>query len=481
MAEQNRSKRPPVVVIMGHVDHGKTTLLDYIRKANVAAREAGGITQAISAYQAAHGDATLTFIDTPGHEAFTNMRSRGARVADLAVLVVAATEGVKPQTAEAAKILEESKTPYVVAFTKMDAPGANVEKCKADLAGIGVLVEGYGGSISYQPVSGVTGDGVPDLLDLLVLAAEVEDLTYDPSAPAAGVVLEARSNKRRGNEAVVIITEGTLRFGDPVATPTASGKVKVLEDFAGKPAKSLPAAAPALVVGFEALPSVGEEFAAGDLVSLTERAAAAELVNEYADVVYDVFPVILKAGDAGSLEVLSQIVSAMTGPKDVPVKVISATVGEIGDTEVKLAASTNAPVIGFKTKVDKVAASYAEVHRVRVVTSEIVYELVQSLEQMLAEDGSPEVLARLSVLALFNQKRLDEQLVGGRLEEGTMKPKMQFALFRGGESVGRGRIATIRHQKDTVPEASAVMEIGLVVNCPVAIEEGDEIRIERAA
>ena len=480
MADSKRMKRPPVVVIMGHVDHGKTTLLDYIRKANVAAREAGGITQAITAYQATHGDSTLTFIDTPGHEAFTNMRSRGAKVADLAVLVVAATEGVKPQTAEAAKILEESGTPYVVAFTKMDAPGANVEKGKADLAGIGVLVEGYGGSVSYQPLSGVTGEGVSDLLDLLVLAAELEDFTYDPSAPAAGVVLEARANKRRGNEAVVIITEGTLKYGDTLSTPTASGKIKVLEDFTGKAAKSLTAGAPALVVGLDAIPSVGEEFTAGVIEAGDGSTANDRLVNEFAEVVDDVFPLVLKAADAGSLEVLNQIVSAMVGPKGVPVKVISATVGEIGDTDVKLAASTNATVVGFKTKTDKVAAAYADVHKVRMFSSDIVYQLVQSLEEVFADDGNPEVIARLSVLALFNQKRLDEQLVGGRLEEGSMKPRMQFALFRAGEPVGRGRITTLRHQKDVIAEAEAVMEIGLVVNCPVAIEVDDEIRIERA-
>jgi len=480
MAEQNRIKRPPVVVIMGHVDHGKTTLLDYIRKANVASREAGGITQAISAYQATHGDSLITFIDTPGHEAFTNMRSRGARVADLAVLVVASTEGVKPQTAEAAKILEESGTPYVVAFTKTDAPGSNVDKAKADLAGIGVLVEGYGGSVSYQPVSGITGDGVDDLLDLLVLAAELEDLTYDPSAPAAGVVLEARSNKRRGDEVVFIITEGVLHRGDEVATPSASGKAKVLEDFTGAAAKEVPAGAPALVVGLDALPSVGEEFAAGDLAALAASTGEERLENEYPEYVESVFPVILKASDAGSLEVLAQIVSAMEGPNGIPVKVISATVGEIGDTDVKLAASTDAIVVGFKTKTDKVAASYADVHSVRIFSSAIVYELVQALEAVLADDGSPEVSARLSVLALFNQKRLDEQLVGGRLEEGSMRPKMQFALYREGAQAGRGRITTLRHQKDVIGEAEAVMEIGLVVNCPVEIAVGDEIRIERA-
>lgn len=480
MKEGNRTKRPPVVVIMGHVDHGKTTLLDYIRKANVAAREAGGITQAISAYQATHGDATLTFIDTPGHEAFANMRSRGAKVADLAVLVVAASEGVKPQTEEAAKVLEESKTPYVVAFTKIDAPGASIEKAKGDLAGIGVMVEGYGGSISYQGVSGVTGEGVNDLLDHLVLMAEMEDLTYDPAAPATGIILEARSNKRRGNEAVLIVTDGTLRYGDLVATPTASGKVKVLEDFLGKPAKSIPAGAPALVVGFESLPSVGEELTSGELVALTESAGRDTLVNEYVIPVDNVFPVILKASDAGSLEVLTQIVSAMTGPKDVPVKVIASSVGEVADVDVRLAQQTHAAIVGFKTKVDKVAASFADVHKVKIFTSEIVYELVQSLEALLAEDAGPEVIARLSVLALFNQKRLDEQLVGGRLEEGTMKTKQSFAVFREGERVGRGRITTIRQQKDTIPEASAVMEIGLVVNCPIAIMEGDDLRIERA-
>ena len=231
--------RPPIVVVMGHVDHGKTTLLDFIRKANVAAREAGGITQATSAYEIVHAGRKMTFIDTPGHEAFTAMRSRGAKIADIAVLIVAADDGVKPQTKEVIQTLEETKTPYVVAFTKVDKTGDNFDKAKNDLMAAGVLLEGFGGQISFQGVSGKTGEGVPELLDLLLLAVDMENLSYDPSAPASGYVLEARRDPRRGNEATVIVKDGTLRRGVEIKTQSAAGKVKILEDFTGAVVESL--------------------------------------------------------------------------------------------------------------------------------------------------------------------------------------------------------------------------------------------------
>ncbi len=235
--------RPPIVVVMGHVDHGKTTLLDYIRKANIAAREAGGITQATAAYEIEHRSSgapaaeparKITFIDTPGHEAFTAMRSRGAQVADLAILVVAADEGVKPQTKEAIEIIENSKTPFIVAINKVDKTGGNLDKARNDLMAAGVLLEGYGGQVSYHAVSAKTGEGVDELLDLILLAADIENLTYDPSLAASGFVLEAKRDPKRGIEATVIVKNGTLTRGDTIATHTASGKVKILEDFLGK-------------------------------------------------------------------------------------------------------------------------------------------------------------------------------------------------------------------------------------------------------
>ena len=261
--EAQKKQRPPIVVVMGHVDHGKTTLLDYIRKTSVAAREAGGITQAVGAYEIERDGRKITFIDTPGHEAFSAMRSRGAQAADLAILVVAADEGVKPQTKEAIKILEDAKTPFIVAINKIDKTAGNIEKAKNDLMGVNVFLEGYGGQTSYQGISAKTGEGVEGLLDLVLLVADVEDLSYDPSAPATGYIVEASRDPRRGIAVSVIIRNGTLHRGDKVRTPSAMGKVKILEDFSGKTAESLEPSAPAVVIGFEDLPLIGEEFFAG--------------------------------------------------------------------------------------------------------------------------------------------------------------------------------------------------------------------------
>ena len=219
----NNLPRPPVVAIVGHVDHGKTTLLDYIRKTRVATKEAGGITQSIGAYEVEPGGKKITFIDTPGHEAFSLMRARGAAAADIAILVVAADDGVKPQTKEAIQILTKTKTPFIVAITKIDSPGANIDKVKNELLNEEVLLEGYGGAVSWHGVSGKTGEGVPDLLELILLTGEVAGLTFDKEAKASGFVIESKMDNRRGVVAHIVLKDGTLHYGDPIFTPTTSG------------------------------------------------------------------------------------------------------------------------------------------------------------------------------------------------------------------------------------------------------------------
>ena len=267
MAQENSKnlKRPPVVVVVGHVDHGKTSLLDYIRKTNVAGKEAGGITQSVGAYEIEHGGKKITFIDTPGHEAFSKMRVRGAHVADIGILVVAADEGVKPQTKEALKALQDSETPFVVAMTKIDKPNADLDRVKNDLTANNVLLEGYGGNVSYQGVSSKTGEGVNELLDLILLTSDLEDLHYRPEHLASGIVLETKLDKQRGNTITVILKDGVLRRSDLIITPSARGKIKILENFLGKPVNELLPSSPAVILGFEILPEIGEEFMAGQL------------------------------------------------------------------------------------------------------------------------------------------------------------------------------------------------------------------------
>src|SRR3989338_2741593 len=260
----DKGVRPPIVAIVGHIDHGKSTLLDYIRKTNVVEAEAGGITQHLSAYEAVHknagGEHKITFLDTPGHEAFKAMRSRGLEVADVAILVVSAEDGVKPQTLEALKLIDGVKIPYIVALTKIDKPSANVEKAKASLLESGIYLEGMGGNVPYVAVSGKTGAGVPELLDLILLAAELEGLTADPSLPGEGVVIEAHIDSKRGNTATLVVENGSVRSGEFVVSSEALAPVRIMENFLGKPIKEALPGSPVRIVGFSSLPQVGARF-----------------------------------------------------------------------------------------------------------------------------------------------------------------------------------------------------------------------------
>jgi translation initiation factor IF-2 len=481
-------QRPPIVVVMGHVDHGKTTLLDHIRKANVALREAGGITQAVGAYEIVHHDRKITFIDTPGHEAFSAMRSRGAQAADLAILVVAADEGVKPQTKEAIKILEETKTPFVVAINKTDKTGGSIEKAKNDLMAANVFLEGYGGSVSYQGISAKTGEGVDALLDLVLLAADMEELFYDPALPASGYILEARRGSQRGLEASVIVKNGTLRRGDLIRTPSASGKVKILEDFLGKSAESLEPSAPAVIVGFEALPAVGEEFSVGESAGsavapvlrgekkawkLGAGAANGKELN-----------LILKASDGGSLEALSAVLRQIGEKDEKGILVLDEAVGDITDSDVRNALANDATIIGFKNRAEKGAQNLAEAQGVTVITSKIVYELADAVTEFLLGKRNPQAMGKLEVLAVFNQEKLEKQLVGGRVTEGVIRGKAAFEIFRLSENgvlepVSAGKIVSLREKKSEIAQAEKGKEIGVLAASGAAINVGDVLVVKK--
>lgn len=468
-------KRPPVVVVMGHVDHGKTTLLDYIRKTNVAEREAGGITQSIGAYEIAYHDRKITFIDTPGHEAFSKMRGHGARVADLAILVVAADDGVKPQTKEALVAIGEAKLSYIVAINKIDKAGAEVERVKQELGQASAFLEGYGGDISWHAISAKTGEGVPELLDLVLLATDIQNLTSDPGATAKGVVLSSRLDPRRGLLVGIIVKDGTLRAGDTIGTGTARGKVKVLENFLGKSVKIIEPSAPALVAGFESSPSIGEEFAAGAperveplILELRRKVCAPEAVA--AGETGETVNVILKADEAGSLEALADLVARLPSPK--PLRVVGQGVGFVYENDVKLAATTSALIVGFRTKVDRAAENLAEAQRVTVLTSPVIYELERALKEHLAGRGGAKRRA-LEVLKLFGEPRGKERIVGGRVAEGPVKNHEPFEVSRGGRAVGEGKILNLQSNRVDVPEAPAGTEAGLLVESEINIEVGD--------
>jgi translation initiation factor IF-2 len=466
-------KRPPVVAILGHVDHGKTTLLDFIRKANVAAREAGGITQSVGAYEIVHHDKKITFIDTPGHEAFSSMRSHGAKVADLCILVIAADDGVKPQTKDALAAIAEAGTPYLVAVNKIDKPSANVEKVKQELAAMSVLLEGYGGSVTWHAVSAKTGEGVPELLDLILLATDLQGLTWDKSAPASGVILSSRLDPRRGVLVGLVVKNGVLKAGDLIVTETAKGKVKALEDFLEKRAKELAPSAPALVGGFETPPRVGEVFVAGDeaAISGAHKGVTRTMPTPHAE--GEGIPLILKADELGSLEALHAVVKSVCG--DTPCRIVDKAIGNIYEGDVKLAESTGATILGFRVKSDRAAENLAEGKKVTIVTAPIIYEIEKNLRERI-KSGEKVESAALEILAVFGAGKGEEQIVGGRITEGTVKNRALFKIFRGGREVGEGQLMNLQAKKKNVSEASAEIEVGLLVESSAIIAKGDTLR-----
>jgi len=466
-------KRSPIVVVMGHVDHGKTTLLDYIRKTNLTAKEAGGITQSIGAYEIEietrdkeQGTRKITFIDTPGHEAFVKMRARGATAADLAILVVAADDGVKSQAKESIKILKETETPFVVAINKIDKPNADIERTKADLMKEEVLLEGFGGSVSWQAISAKTGQGVNELLDLVLLAAEVEGLTYDPEANASGFVIEAEFGSSRGVEVSVVVRNGILRSGENITTKTASGRVKILENFFGERVNELAPSSPAKIIGFESLPAAGEEFVAGkvDLVVLSPKPSQKQK-TEIKETSENSIRIVLRADVAGSLEAISDILKVLP---DVNLEIVDEAVGKVTDGDVQLAISTGAAIISFKSKVEKSAATLARNNDVRIISSEIIYELVKVVEGMLKE-GVKEIKGELEILATFSKKG-NRQTVGGRVIKGILK-KGRAEVWRDEERLGEAKITNLQESKKDVAQVAEGKETGLLIDSEIAIEK----------
>lgn len=462
-------KRPPIIAVMGHVDHGKTTLLDNIRKTTVASREAGGITQSIGSYEILHNGKKITFIDTPGHEAFSAMRAHSAKVADIAILVVAADDGVKPQTLNALKYINEEKIPFVVAVNKIDKPNANVEKTKSDLANAGVYLEGFGGDVSWQEISAKEGTGIPELLDLVILASDILELSYDAAADAEGIVLMSRLDRKQGNVVGVVLRNGTLREGDSIATPTAQGKIKRLSDALGKQTKTLIPSAPALILGFEVLPAVGEQFKTGasSISMLCEQKTTGRNVD---GAIAEKLSLIIKADEAGSLEAMKNVLGKLCGK--FPLAIAFSGVGDIYENDVKLAEQTNGVILGFKVRVDKAAQNLARGQNIELIQSDIIYELEKSLEEYFTH-RIPKNFRMIQVLATFGEAKGKERVVGGRVTKGTIKNQEAFDLWRNKKLIGRGKIINLQSQRKDIAEAPEGIEVGLLVESEMPIREED--------
>jgi len=477
-----RQPRPPVVVIMGHVDHGKTSLLDYIRKAKVAESESGGITQHTGAYQVAYQGKQITFIDTPGHEAFSAMRSRGAKVADIAVLVIAADDGVMPQTKEAITHIKHAGIPMIVAITKIDKSNADSMKLKNQLLEDQIVLEEFKGKVPSAEVSSTTGEGIDSLLEIINLVAELEELKADTQTPAKGVVIEAELNHKRGATAALIVKEGILRKNDVISLFSTFGKVKELEDFQGNAIEQATPGSPAFVVGIGEVPLVGEKF---KVISSIEEAqkiveekqkkygAEREVIETPEGV--KVLNIVLKADTGGTLEAVHGVLRGIKND-NLSIRVLSESSGDIMESDIKLAAVANAIIVGFRTKVNQSAELFARQMKVEIIMSDIIYELVENvrakISDFLSGDSEEVELGILKTLAIFRTEK-SRMIIGGKVSEGEMKRGAKVRVMRGEELLGEGRVAQLKIADKVVDKVAKGQECGVLFDGSVRIQVGD--------
>lgn len=488
--------RPPVVAVLGHVDHGKTSLLDYIRDANVAEGEAGGITQQVGAYQATAKDRLITFIDTPGHAAFTEMRARGAHATDIAILVVAANDGVMPQTREAINHIHAAGVPYVVALNKMDLDNINPDRVKAALADVGVQIEEYGGEVPLVPVSATRGDGMTDLLDTLLLVADISEFSANPDRLAAGVVLEAELDRRQGPRTTLLVQKGTLRQGDPVLVGQTWGRIKAMTDFVGKRIREAGPSTPVVVLGLHDVADAGDPFRVAESDREAKRvyerarrereardaqvqhsATLDALFGEISRGDVSALNLIVKTDVVGSVEALRDSLEQLSN-EEVAVKVIHAAAGPVSVADVNLALASEGLVIAFSTPVEPGAERLAEQEGVEIRTYAIIYDVIEEVEaaisgllepvQMQVVDGHAEVLQVFPIRGLGN-------IAGCRSLDGSIRSDAQVHVYRGGEQIAESHISSLRRFQDSVQEVDAGQEFGVALARYDGFEAGDQL------
>lgn len=460
MSDTKRDTRPPVVTILGHVDHGKTSLLDHIRKANVASKEAGGITQAIGAYQINHGGNIITFIDTPGHAAFSEMRKRGGQAADVAVLVVAADDSVMPQTKESISHIKKANIPFVVAINKVDIPGVNPEKVKTDLANNEVFVEGYGGNVPFVPISAKTGQGIDDLLEVIVLLSELEQLpNTEDEKPAMALVIESSLHSQKGPLATLLVKNGTFIQNDDLYSGISSiGKIRSMSDYNGNNINQATPSTPFQVIGLSQVPPVG------DLITNQPQELSdpsSKVVNN-TEINPELPNIILKADVQGSLEaILNQLVDK--------VNVTSSSVGFVTDTDIQNAVATKSEIIGFNSKMASSVSKLAEVDKVKFTNFNIIYKLfdyLDELKQTKEDELGPKIVevGQAKVLKVFNFK--------GTIIYGCICTSGKLKI---GNLVKDSVISSLKSGKDDVSEVKKDQEFGLALTPSLNLESGDII------
>jgi translation initiation factor IF-2 len=485
--------RPPVIVVMGHVDHGKSSLLDYVRKSNIVAGEAGGITQHIGAYEVEHNyegtPRKMTFLDTPGHAAFGAIRSRGARVADIGILVVSAEDGVKAQTLEAKQAIESAGIPFIVAVNKIDKPNADINRTHASLIEHGIYVEGYGGTIPWVPISAKTGEGIATLLDTLLLLTDVQDMKGVHDALAEGTIIEANHDKKRGMTATIIIKNGTLHKGEFVVAGHALAPVRIMEDANGKQLDSATFSTPVQLVGFDSLPDVGTE-----INVFTDKRSAENARRDYTPISTAlwtqenanderlIIPLIIKCDVTGSLEAIEEAVLKLTNDR-VLVRIAQKGIGPVTEADMKIAlTSPYSRIVCFNVSADQTAAELADQYGMKIHSFDIIYRLTEWLEEEIVT-LTPKRKEKLKVgeakvLKCFSATK-QVKTVGCKILEGELRVGEKVEITRRGESLGSGKIDSIQSARQSVSSIAVGNECGMQIETTVDVHDGDTVTYYR--
>lgn len=487
---KNIEERPPVVVIMGHVDHGKSTLLDYIRKTNIVDKEAGGITQLISAYEVLHKDEhgkdkKITFLDTPGHEAFSKMRERGANVADIAILVVSAEDGVKPQTLESWKTITENKLPVIVAINKIDKPNANIEKVKIELAENEIYLENFGGKTPVAEISAKTGAGIDNLLSLILILSEMENFTANKEKEASGQVIEANLDTKRGIQATLVIKDGFLKKGMMVVVEDAICSTRMMENFLCKNIDEATFSSPIRLVGFNKVPNIGAEFKSFNTKKEAEEAACSfgkdskkECPIQNDDGSKKIIPIILKADVWGSIEAIEKEISKIKND-NAEFRIIQKGIGIISESDIKTISSCeNILIIGFNVKADKNAIDLAQQRNIPINFFDIIYKmtewLAEEMEKRRPRVETIETTGKAKIIKTFSKTK-DKQIMGGKVTEGSIVLNAVVKIMRRDFEIGRGKITNLEKMKVKTSEVEEGTEFGMMIDSKIEIAPGDTI------
>ncbi len=491
---ENLIERPPVVVVMGHIDHGKSTLLDFIRKTNVVENEAGSITQHISAYEVLYEKnkkekKKITFIDTPGHAAFSNVRATGVCLADIAILIISAEDGVKPQTIEAYKSIQESNIPVVVAINKIDKQNANVEKIKQELLENEIFLEGLGGNIPFNMISAKTGQGVSELLETVLLVADMEELTGNQGEPASGFVLESKINTQKGTEITAIIKNGRMKKGDFIVINNKVSPIRGLENVLGEPINEATFSNPIKLIGIKAVPETGTSF----VTFLSKKEAENFISNQVnkSDVLTKRFSqkintsdneektkilIIIKADVSGTIDAIQQEIKKIEQER-ADIQIISAGVGDINENDIKLAGNKgDVLIVGFNVKINQQIKSLAERSNIKIVIVDVIYKLTEWLEEniknLIPKIKVEEQTGSAKIMKLFSKSK-DGQIIGGKVKEGKIILSSDVKILRRDYEIGKGIIINLQKQKIQVKEVSEGDEFGMNLKSKIDVASGD--------